>query len=424
MKTSTQKAWRMSLGGMLVAALLAFSIVGIAWAAQPSLDQCANGSFSAPTTTCSWQSGNINENNSHYSEGDYVPFRLILPGLTVSNTYTATIAYDFIEASGKHAYDYIGTYNNTVTGANPCLGVTGCSSSTQAPIPTDTTCLNAQPPTQQFMTIFGGEITSVTRLGTHPCQGSAISVQYQIVFHASAVNVVLAWAGHIASQVDWGTGNGATGISGSPYHMRLISFCDPVCAGGNQDRSLAAAAVAAVTMTTQRNPAGSISANQNVFDVATLSGSISGAAPTGSVQFYICHVLNSDPTVFPTCSIPTDGTALGGPVTVITSTNTGTATSPNFNTSLLPGDAGGNYCFLAVYTSTSLIYRNVTDNITAANQTQECFFIGFPTAVTVDRFGANPSSEMVSTSNTLALGLAAVGVTVLGLLAFVIARKR
>ena len=41
---------------------------------------------------------------------------------------------------------------------------------------------------------------------------------------------------------DWGSGNSAGGISGSPYHTRLISLDG---SGGNQDRSLSAAAVAA-----------------------------------------------------------------------------------------------------------------------------------------------------------------------------------
>src|SRR5262249_30560573 len=55
---------------------------------------------------------------------------------------------------------------------------------------------------------------------------------------------VLTWGGHIASQLDWGPGNGAGTISGSPYHMSQIAFSGPNARNpGNQALSLAAAAV-------------------------------------------------------------------------------------------------------------------------------------------------------------------------------------
>ena len=51
---------------------------------------------------------------------------------------------------------------------------------------------------------------------------------------------MLAWGGHIATRQDWGAGNSAVAISGSPYHTRLIDLDG---SGGNQDRSLSADAV-------------------------------------------------------------------------------------------------------------------------------------------------------------------------------------
>src|SRR5262249_27857525 len=53
-------------------------------------------------------------------------------------------------------------------------------------------------------------------------------------------NPVLAWGGHISTRKDWGNGGSAVAISGSPYHTRLIDLDG---SGGNQDRSLSAAAV-------------------------------------------------------------------------------------------------------------------------------------------------------------------------------------
>jgi hypothetical protein len=79
-----------------------------------------------------------------------------------------------------------------------------------------------------------------------------------ITFTAVKTNVVFAWGGHIASRLDWGfkLGNGsklepasASGISGSPYHMDSKGLCSGVVSncdvGGDQDRSLSAAAVVA-----------------------------------------------------------------------------------------------------------------------------------------------------------------------------------
>jgi len=53
---------------------------------------------------------------------------------------------------------------------------------------------------------------------------------------------MLAWGGHIAREEDWGDGNGATAIPGSPYHTHMGMVClsatlpDNQCTSiGNQD---------------------------------------------------------------------------------------------------------------------------------------------------------------------------------------------
>src|SRR6266508_5999232 len=73
-----------------------------------NLDQCANG-----TTPCTWQNGDLNGNNSAYAEGDVVPFRLAIEGLT-AGTHSFHINYDFT-AGGHEAYDFLATYNATET---------------------------------------------------------------------------------------------------------------------------------------------------------------------------------------------------------------------------------------------------------------------------------------------------------------------
>jgi hypothetical protein len=80
------------------------------------------------------------------------------------------------------------------------------------------------------------------------------SVTITFVYTGSAADnadtVVVAWGGHIASSLDWADDPGetvdtASDISGSPYHMRVLSLIvdGTTTSIGNQDRSLSADAV-------------------------------------------------------------------------------------------------------------------------------------------------------------------------------------
>ena len=97
-----------------------------------------------------------------------------------------------------------------------------------------------------------------------------------ITFSASQPTVVLAWGGHIATRLDWGIGNSAVAISGSPFHTRLIGLDG---SGGNQDRALSSDAVtfpASITITKV--------ANLNA-DTGRLTRSFSAPKPLGGPRF-------------------------------------------------------------------------------------------------------------------------------------------
>src|SRR3954469_25862452 len=76
----------------------------LARAANPAanIDQCRNGSIDAPVQCINnaWQNGNLGPENSHYREGDSVPFRAILTNLDTSagNTHTLVIQYDTLQS--------------------------------------------------------------------------------------------------------------------------------------------------------------------------------------------------------------------------------------------------------------------------------------------------------------------------------------
>src|SRR4029078_5964074 len=110
-------------------------------------------------------------------------------------------------------------------------------------IPADTGIVFANPSSTQApgaISIWNGAITNIAYGASDPVGKRSVIV----TFTATSSTVVLAWGGHIASHIDWGAGNSAGAISGSPYHMRLLDLDNDGL--GNMDRSLAAAAVAPV----------------------------------------------------------------------------------------------------------------------------------------------------------------------------------
>jgi hypothetical protein len=219
-------------------------------AASATLDQCANGSLATPDLTpCQggdaggegWVNGNLGASKSHYSEGESISYRLMFSGLT-AGTHVVTIEWDTTKG-GKHAIDYLTTYNRTVN-SNPCEGV-GCNQGIFSPfaIPADPQVTGAGvTPVAGDFRLFGGSITGVGAYSYPDGTGFAgdKTARITLTFNATVENPVLAWGGHIAHRLDWGSLNSAVAISGSPFHTRLIDLDG---AGGNQDRSLSADAV-------------------------------------------------------------------------------------------------------------------------------------------------------------------------------------
>jgi hypothetical protein len=242
------------------------------------LEQCANEAHDCNTAgSSSWQTGNLNQNNSAYAEGDSVPYRATLTGLTPGETYLVMIEWDSLEG-GKHAIDYLTSYTRTETNAIACDAVDcGSATAATAAIPADSS-LGSVPQVAGSFSLFGATFTPMgTVIGTPvngnlcsdglPCptpmnptgytviDSSASSQQKRITVYFTATNstAVLAWGGHIASQADWGVGMSASDINGSPYHMRLIDFrCTDAtnCSSGNKDVSMSTTAIVTPPTTT------------------------------------------------------------------------------------------------------------------------------------------------------------------------------
>jgi hypothetical protein len=259
-------------------------------AASTDLFQARNGSPASPTDPVDWVKGNVGSANSHYIEGYSIPYRIAMSGLG-AGSHRLIIEWD-VTQSGKHAVDYLTHYNrllphNYFPGhAQPeridvLSGLSGSFAGPQTfPIPAPssagspilglpTTSFNSLPSAERVMTIWNGTITNVSYLSEGNPSVAAASTQMLIEFTSGAGStgtVVIAFGGHIATSLDWGTNNSATGISGSSYHLRLVSMDG---GGGNQDRSLQATAVMFAPSCSILGPAIVCAGSINTYSVVT-----------------------------------------------------------------------------------------------------------------------------------------------------------
>lgn len=263
MKTNVQ--FQFVLRFSLFISLLFFSTTSFGQAAD--IDQTRNGTDTLPLSPAQWVNGNLNANGAHFSEGMSIPYRATLTLLPIGTTIYLTLGYD-IKHSSKHAIDYLTHYNrllphgfyfhftpeiidplyqSTLPAGTPFTTYpVPVPSAVGTPVPNQpTNSYNALPIEQRLMTLYNGIIDSIY----YDVQGSLTAAQSEtriiVKFRATAASAILAWGGHIASRWDWGSSNGgpnsAGGISGSPFHMRLIGW--NLSNIGNQDRSLSGSAV-------------------------------------------------------------------------------------------------------------------------------------------------------------------------------------
>lgn len=201
--------------------------------------QCANDDgdgYGGNPGTCDWTNGNLNKNNSTYTEGDAVVHRLWLTGLT-PGTHTVQITYQTTKG-GKHAYDYLMSWNYSegwIPLSNLCDGITGCTGWAQStyPFPIDSNAVNQ---IAGNMTVFNGTITSMSGYTLAGLYSGDSDTSLTITFNTSSDQVFLVWGGHVASVLDWGAGNSASNISGAPYHMKVTKFDG--AAIGNRDNQV------------------------------------------------------------------------------------------------------------------------------------------------------------------------------------------
>ena len=314
-----------------------------------SLEQCANApSGIGDCTGAAWVSGNLNSSKSLYREGDFVPFRVWITGLTAGTTYTLRIGYDAVE-NGLHAYDYLGSVdgseNYPTQQVVPCENLSGtagphaCGSDPSVwPVPLDVnTTFPRGGQVEGEFSAWGGVLTGAAYVSPTPIVvGTAGTVERQVdvTFRAEGGAVVLAWGGHIASSLDWGTGNTFVGNhGGSPFHMRVLP--SDTIQTGHQDLSVQGDVIAPLPspFETTVTP-GSVEVGETVVDEATLA-----ADASGTVSFYVCF----DATATPDCR--SGGIAVGLENVIANPVAGGPGSALND----YEPDEAGHYCFRAEY---------------------------------------------------------------------------
>jgi hypothetical protein len=296
---------------LLIAALVAFigwRTVVIAAPSNPgiSLEQCRNGAADTPNDCevlgggVGWVNGNAGASQAHFREGYSIPYRAIATNVP-AGPVTLTLGYD-ITHGGGHAIDFLTHYDrlephaqfghpaeaiDPIDGFGPYGAPATCAISLPSNLSgTDAgdtfTNLTAG---EKLFTVWGASACSVAEGDAGDINADNSEATVDVTFTATSSTVILAWGGHIALGGDW-DGNSASSISGSPYHMRVLDWT--LGNIGNQDRSLAAAAVVAVetSVSTDIHNASegsvtSVSVGTTVHDSATVDG-----ASSGDVEFY------------------------------------------------------------------------------------------------------------------------------------------
>lgn len=375
-----------------------------------NIDQIRNSLTYDNSTDPFWVNGNAGASNSHYMEGHSIAYRVLLTGLTSGKTYSIILGYD-TKHSDHMALDYLthyqrlephGPFGHAAEVINPLRMESGSNEYNMTvdapdvlafpepdPVPPgywnnadngshggadDGTPVDNQPKNsfnnlplaERVMTLWNGNFITMNYVLQETLTGASAQAETQIriKFVASSDSVLFSWGGHIASRLDWGfvpgttTPLSASGISGSPYHMRLKQFfvfqgapignktcnTDSCEVGiGNQDRSLSAAAVIPPP---ECNVSGPLKACPETT-VLQYSTSVSGAGLT-----YLWQLLNntanaiisgsntgSSINVTPNPDAATADFTPGGSFNVkLTTTQNGITTECYLGSSTSPGD--------------------------------------------------------------------------------------
>ena len=249
--------------------------------------QCQNNQ--SYTDDCDWVTGNLNQTHNTYAEGDFVPKVLRVPGIEASDVgakgvgpgVEVVMTYGFLKG-GLTTHDFLGRWDLTMMNANPCVdgsfsmfcdqaGPTGSLQGlfvesnlldqlSQDAVEDPAACGTAGSYDEYMaaaISAVGASNLVIEGLNVHeievtdiefdgcPVSGDAEALLTMTIYPTAAAEstgngVLLLFGAHVARETDWQNG-GAGGVSGSPYHLGLVSVNG--ASAGSMDLQMAAAAI-------------------------------------------------------------------------------------------------------------------------------------------------------------------------------------
>lgn len=225
------------------------------------LEQCHNIEEGCVTDyPARWSVDPMGVQESAYYEGDVVPFRLVMGGLTKGATYTVVLEWA-TTINGKHAYDYLGSAMATDPATDPCAGVDCRVQPQTIAIPFDDRLaeygVGRSVPSKLMISggtfvadrtkvvndgnLCGADTCFVASNPSHPVRvgryESSSVTSMRVWLRADDTSAVLSWGAHIAAAPDWGPTATLVGATRTDYQMRVIEFgCshDDQCEGDQQ----------------------------------------------------------------------------------------------------------------------------------------------------------------------------------------------
>lgn len=227
-------------------------VANFSFAQTVRLEQGFNGGIGqTPVSPVTWSTGNSNNSNSHFFEGQSIPYRVTISRLRSNFNGVIEIEWD-TRINGKSAIDYITGFDRICEVVEPVRGLPYGSNAYQyasIPLPGSENTLPATsftkiPASERLLAIHGGRFGAISYVVQQSPTSTSAITRIRIDFTATGTlsgtnnTVVIAWGGHIADEKDWGDGNSASSISGSPYRTRLVSLNGQAI--GTQNRSVQA----------------------------------------------------------------------------------------------------------------------------------------------------------------------------------------
>jgi hypothetical protein len=314
-----RRAFAMVFSLILLGALVP-AMLSSAQAAVASVDfgQCANQP-SAPHD-CEWINGALNASKAVYAENMSVPQRTMLTAITptLSTQHSLVFTTQWTKG-GQHAFDWLTSYAQAQASAtfygvpfgamNECADISNVATCTalragsfaDVAVPDDA-YVSADGATQphinayetQFgnrtIRLYGTGITINSLTMAHPAGTDTGDTEatWTLTWTGNAPAVLLEMAAHVAAStgaVGWGTGTGASTISGSPYHVSLATLDGSAL--GSQDNQMSANVIVApgfIQVTKSLSPTDDPGTFNLQVDSVTRATGVGNGGTTGLVQ--------------------------------------------------------------------------------------------------------------------------------------------